>query len=65
MFDISLAQWSLYRTIFSGTLHPMDFPRFARDTFNITAVEFVSRRFKDHYADDDLSYHSRTQTTLR
>lgn len=56
MFNISLAQWSLYRTIFSGKLHPMDFPRFARDTFGIDAVELVSRCFKDHYADEDLSY---------
>lgn len=56
MFNISLAQWSLYRTIFSGKLHPMDFPRFSRETFGITAVEFVNRCFKDHYADDDLSY---------
>lgn len=56
MFDISLAQWSLYRTIFSGKLHPMDFPRFARETFGIDAVELVNRCFKDHYADDDVSY---------
>jgi len=56
MFSISLAQWSLYRTIFAGSLHPLDFPRFARDQFGITAVEYVNRCFKDHYADDDVSY---------
>lgn len=55
-FHISLAQWSLHRMIFSGELHPLDFPQFSRDTFGINAVEFVNRCFKDHYADDDLSY---------
>lgn len=56
LFSISLAQWSLHRMIFAGELHPLDFPRFAKDTFGIDAVEFVNRCFKDHYADDDLSY---------
>ncbi len=56
MFSISLAQWSLYRTIFAGKLHPLEFPRFASETFGINAVEYVNRCFKDHYADDDLSY---------
>ena len=56
MFKISLAQWSLHRTIFAGELHPLDFPRAAREQFGLTAVEYVNRCFKDHYADDDLSY---------
>ena len=56
LFSISLAQWSLHRMIFAGELHPLDFPRFAKDTFGIDAVEFVNRCFKDHFADDDLSY---------
>ena len=56
MFKISLAQWSLHRTIFAGELHPLDFPRAAREQFGLGAVEYVNRCFKDHYADDDLSY---------
>lgn len=55
-FNISLAQWSLHRTIFAGELHPLDFPRYAIDAFGINAVEYVNRTFKDHYADDDLTW---------
>lgn len=56
LFKISLAQWSLHRTIFDGKLHPLDFPKTAKEQFDISAVEYVNRCFKDHYADDDLSY---------
>lgn len=56
LFKLSLAQWSLHRTIFDGKLHPLDFPKAAKEQFGISAVEYVNRCFKDHYADDDLSY---------
>ena len=44
-FKISLAEWSLHRTLFSGELHPLDFPVVARKAFDIDAVEYVSAFF--------------------
>ncbi len=32
LFRISLAQWSLHKTIFSGKLDNLDFPRTAKET---------------------------------
>lgn len=45
-FSISLAQWSLHRTIGTGDLKNIDFPAFAANEFDIHAVEYVSRFFK-------------------
>ena len=42
LFDISLAQWSLHRALQGGTLDPFAFPKYAKDTFGIEAVEYVS-----------------------
>lgn len=44
-FDISLAQWSLHRTLFEGKLENMDFPAYTRDNFDIHAVEYVNQFF--------------------
>ena len=44
-FTISLAEWSLHRSIFSGAIHPLDFPVVARQTFGIDAVEYVNSFF--------------------
>lgn len=44
-FSISLAQWSLHRTIRSGELSNLEFPAFARDAFGISAVEYVNTFF--------------------
>jgi L-ribulose-5-phosphate 3-epimerase len=46
-FRISLAQWSLHRALFESTLDPLDFPRIARDRYDIGAVELVSTFYKD------------------
>ena len=46
-FDISLAQWSLHKTIFGGKLDNLDFPKIAAETFDIHAVEYVNQFFKD------------------
>ncbi len=46
-FDISLAQWSLHKTIFDGKLDNLDFPAAAANTFGIHAVEYVNQFFKD------------------
>lgn len=51
LFPISLAQWSLHRTIFAGELDPLDFPLFARRQFGIEAVEYVNQFFMDKARD--------------
>jgi sugar phosphate isomerase/epimerase len=52
LFDISLAQWSLHRTIFAGELDHLDFAHAARDHFGIGAVEYVSQFFDDKAKDE-------------
>ena len=50
-FRISLAQWSLHRTLRSGQLDHLDFARVARSEFGIEAIEFVNTFFKDKAKD--------------
>ena len=50
-FQISLAQWSLHRTLNKGTLSNLDFPKYTKDTFGINAVEYVNGFFKDKAKD--------------
>jgi len=50
-FKISLAQWSLHRTIRSGALDHLAFARTARERFGIDAVEYVNSFFKDRATD--------------
>jgi L-ribulose-5-phosphate 3-epimerase len=52
-FTISLAEWSLHKTIFGGKLDNLDFPKTARREFGIEAVEYVNQFFKDKARDDD------------
>jgi sugar phosphate isomerase/epimerase len=42
---ISLAEWSLHRTLEAGKLDHLDFPAKARNDFNIEAVEYVNGFF--------------------
>jgi sugar phosphate isomerase/epimerase len=51
VFKISLAQWSLHRTLRAGDLDPLDFARAARDDYGIDAVEYVNSFFKDKARD--------------
>lgn len=51
LFKISLAQWSLHRTIRNGGLDNLDFPREAKRTYGIEAVEYVNQFFKDKAKD--------------
>jgi sugar phosphate isomerase/epimerase len=52
VFEISLAQWSLHRKLFAGDLKALDFPAYARDRFDIAAVEYVNSFFKDKAEDE-------------
>jgi len=53
-FKISLAEWSLVRTIRSGGMTNLDFPRVARQQFDIDCVEFVDQFFADKA--EDMTY---------
>lgn len=46
-FDISLAQWSLHRTLNSNKMTNLDFPRVAREQFDLAAIEYVSTFFRN------------------
>ena len=46
-FDISLAEWSLHKTLFKGDLKNIDFPELAAKKFGIYGVEYVNAFFKD------------------
>ncbi len=50
-FTISLAEWSLHRTIFGRQLDNLDFPRAAKNDYGIDAVEYVNQFFKDKARD--------------
>lgn len=54
LFKISLAEWSLHRTINSGKMTNLDFPRTAKEEYGIDAVEYVNQFFKDKA--NDKSY---------
>ena len=51
LFDLSLAEWSLHRTLRSKKMTNLDFPRVTKEKFGITAVEYVNQFFKDRAAD--------------
>lgn len=46
-FEISLAQWSLHKSLFSKKLDNLDFPAKAKNDFGISVVEYVNQFFKD------------------
>ena len=51
-FKISLAEWSLNKSLFGKKITNLDFPRVAREQFGIEAVEFVNQFFKDKARDE-------------
>jgi len=51
LFRISLAQWSLHRTLRSGELDNLGFAAFTRERFGLDAVEYVNQFFGDRAAD--------------
>ncbi len=46
-FKISLAEWSLHRTLQAGKMTNLDFARVAKQDFGIEAIEYVNSFFKD------------------
>lgn len=61
MFTISLAEWSLHRELWDGTLDHLDFAKTAREAFDIDAVEYVNTFFKDKATDRDYLTQMRTR----
>lgn len=53
LFRISLAEWSLHRTLRAGALDHLDFPATARRAYDLDAVEYVNTFFKDRARDLD------------
>ncbi|MEL6431068.1 MAG: TIM barrel protein [Planctomycetota bacterium] len=54
-FEVSLAQWSLHRTLFrapeEGGITNLDFPRVARERCGVDAIEYVNRFFETRTKD--------------
>ncbi len=50
-FELSLAQWSLHKALFSNQISPLDFPVVARKSYDIGAVEYVNQFFLDKAKD--------------
>ncbi|MDB6112190.1 MAG: Xylose isomerase domain protein barrel [Pedosphaera sp.] len=51
LFQISLAEWSLHRSLEGGTLPHLDFPQAARRDYGIDVIELVNTFFKDKARD--------------
>jgi L-ribulose-5-phosphate 3-epimerase len=51
LFKISLAEWSLNKSLFGKKLDNLDFPMTAKEEFGIDAVEYVNQFFKDRAQD--------------
>ncbi len=51
LFKISLAEWSLHKTLFANKLDNLDFAKVAKEEFGIAAVEYVNQFFKDKAKD--------------
>jgi len=51
LFEISLAEWSLHKTLFKKELDPLDFAKTTKRDFGIDAVEYVNQFFKDKATD--------------
>ena len=53
-FEISLAQWSLHRSLYSGKLNHLDFAKISKENFGIDAIEYVNSFFFEKA--EDKSY---------
>ncbi len=51
LYKISLAEWSLHKTLFGGKMKNIDFPAAAKKDYGIEAVEYVNQFFKDKAKD--------------
>lgn len=61
-FEISLAQWSLYRSLFGKKLTNLDFPAKAKKEYGIDIVEYVSVFFDKKETDKNYLKELRNRT---
>ena len=61
-FEISLAQWSLHRTLKEGKLDNLDYPKYTKETFSIQAIEWVNQFFFVEH--ETLGYQPKDQAYL-
>ncbi len=54
--NISLAQWSLHRSINEGIINPVDFASIAKERYKIDAVEYVNQFYLES-ATDEIFWH--------
>ena len=47
LFEISIAEWSLHKSLFGKKITNLEFPVVAKKEFDISAVEYVNQFFKD------------------
>ncbi len=52
-FELSLAQWSLNKTLFDQKMDNLDFAATAKNKFGISNIEYVNQFFKDKARDED------------
>src|SRR4051794_40573347 len=52
LFKISLAEWSLHRTLRAGQLDNRDFAKTAKQDYGIEAIEYVNQVWKDKAEDE-------------
>ena len=50
-FKISIAQWSLHKSLFGGKMDNLDFGKVSVEEFGINAIEYVNQFFKDKAKD--------------
>src|SRR5438552_3796225 len=50
-YDLSLAEWSLHKALFSKKITNLDFPVIAKKQFGISTVEYVNQFFMDKAKD--------------
>ena len=51
LFRLSLAEWSLHRSLYAGKIQHLDFPRVAKKDYDFDAIELVNSFFKDNARD--------------
>ena len=51
LFRLSLAEWSLHRSLYAGKIQHLDFPRVAKKEYDFDAIELVNSFFKDKARD--------------
>ena len=51
LFEISIAEWSLHKSLFGKKISNLDFPVVAKKEFKISALEYVNQFFKDKATD--------------